>query len=45
MRFEEQTSQDVTQSLIRKITLVERLHHPVVEKIEFWIEEFVVRIE
>src|ERR1044072_4966172 len=45
MRFKEQPAQDVTQPLVGKVSFIERVHHPVVKQIEFWIEEFVVGIE
>src|SRR5213594_3329778 len=45
MRFEQQTSQDVTESLVREVSHVECVHHPVVEKVQFRIEKLVVRLE
>src|SRR5215216_2968704 len=45
MCLKEQTSQDVAQPLIGKVSLVKRPHHPVVKKIQLGIEKPVVRIE
>src|SRR5437773_8178463 len=45
VRLKQQASQDVTESLVREVSHVECVHHPVVEKIQFGIEKLVVRLE
>ncbi len=43
--FEEQSAQDVAQTLVGEVSFVERLHHPVIKQVDFRIEKLVVRIE
>src|SRR5258708_28235187 len=45
VRLKQQTSQDMTESLVREVSHVECIDHPVVEEIHFAIEKLVVRLE